>query len=35
MKYKIFVDTNILLSGIFFEGNESRVLDMVGLDLVS
>ncbi|MCJ7547514.1 MAG: PIN domain-containing protein [Deltaproteobacteria bacterium] len=35
MKYKVFVDTNILLSGIFFEGNESRILDMVELDLVT
>jgi hypothetical protein len=29
MKYKVFVDTNILLSGIFFEGNESKILDLV------
>ncbi len=35
MKYKVFVDTNILLSGIFFEGNESRILDMVELDLMT
>ena len=35
MRYKIFVDTNILLSGIFFEGNESRILDLVELDLVT
>jgi len=28
MKYKVFVDTNILLSGIFFEGNESSILDL-------
>jgi len=35
MKYKVFVDTNILLSGIFFEGNESSILDMVELDLIS
>jgi len=28
MRYKVFVDTNILLSGIFFEGNESRILDL-------
>jgi predicted nucleic acid-binding protein len=25
MRYKVFVDTNILLSGIFFEGNESHI----------
>ncbi len=35
MRYKVFVDTNILLSGIFFEGNESMLLDMVELDIVT
>jgi predicted nucleic acid-binding protein len=35
MKYKVFVDTNILLSGIFFEGNESSILDLVELDLIT
>jgi predicted nucleic acid-binding protein len=35
MKYKVFIDTNILLSGIFFDGNESRILDMVELDLLT
>jgi len=35
MKYKVFVDTNVLLSGIFFEGNESGILDMVELDLIT
>ncbi len=35
MRYNIFVDTNILLSGIFFEGNESKILDLVELDLVT
>ena len=35
MKYKVFVDTDILLSGIFFEGNESTILDMVELDLIT
>ncbi|MGA1843848.1 MAG: PIN domain-containing protein [bacterium] len=35
MRYKVFVDTNILLSGIFFEGNESKILDLVELDLVT
>ena len=35
MRYKVFVDTNILLSGIFFEGNESRILDLVEMDLVT
>ena len=32
---QIFVDTNILLSGIFFEGNESSVLDLVELNLMT
>ena len=35
MRYKVFVDTNILVSGIFFEGNESVILDMVELDLIT
>ncbi|MFH0812440.1 MAG: PIN domain-containing protein [Pseudomonadota bacterium] len=35
MRYRIFLDTNILLSGIFFEGNEAKVLDMPGVDLVT
>jgi len=35
MRYKVFVDTNILLSGIFFEGNESKVLGLVEIDLVT
>ena len=35
MKYKVFVDTNVLLSGIFFEGNESSMLDMVELNLLT
>ncbi len=35
MRYKVFLDTNILLSGIFFEGNESRILDMVELKLIT
>lgn len=35
MRYKAFVDTNILVSGIFFEGNESIILDMVELDLIT
>ncbi|OQZ01970.1 MAG: hypothetical protein B6D35_01930 [Candidatus Brocadia sp. UTAMX2] len=33
MRYRIFLDTNILLSGIFFEGNESKILDLVEADL--
>ena len=35
MRFKVFVDTNILLSGIFFKGNESMILDLVELDLVT
>ncbi|MEW6674801.1 MAG: putative toxin-antitoxin system toxin component, PIN family [Nitrospirota bacterium] len=35
MRYKVFVDTNILLSGIFFNGNESKILDLVELDIVT
>jgi len=35
MRYRVFVDTNVLLSGIFFDGNESRILDLVELDLVT
>ena len=35
MSYKIFVDTNILISGIFFEGNESTILDMPEIYLIT
>lgn len=35
MRYRVFLDTNILLSGIFFEGNESKILDLVELDLIT
>ena len=35
MRYRVFLDTNILLSGLFFEGNESRILDLVELDIVT
>ena len=35
MRYRIFLDTNILISGIFFEGNESKISDMVELDLIT
>lgn len=35
MRCKVFVDTNILISGIFFDGNESRILDLVELDFVT
>lgn len=32
MRKKIFVDTNILISGIFFKGNESKLLSIVDVD---
>ena len=35
MRYKVFLDTNILLSGIFFEGNESKIFDLVEIDLIT
>jgi putative PIN family toxin of toxin-antitoxin system len=35
MRYRVFLDTNILISGIFFEGNESKILDMTELDLIT
>lgn len=35
MRYRVFIDTNILLSGIFFEGNESKVLDLLEVDLIT
>ena len=30
MRYRVFLDTNILISGVFFEGNESKILEMAG-----
>ncbi|MBI4848904.1 MAG: putative toxin-antitoxin system toxin component, PIN family [Nitrospirae bacterium] len=35
MRYRVFLDTNILLSGIFFDGNESEVLDLVEIELIT
>lgn len=35
MRYRLFLDTNILISGIFFEGNESKILDMTEIDLIT
>ena len=32
---KIFVDTNILISGIFFRGNEAKLLEMPGIELIT
>ncbi len=35
MRYRVFLDTNILISGIFFHGNESKILDMTEIDLIT
>jgi predicted nucleic acid-binding protein len=35
MRYRIFLDTNILISGIFFEGNESKILDIPEVELIT
>lgn len=35
MRHRIFLDTNILLSGIFFDGNESDILALVETDLIT
>ena len=35
MKRKVFVDTNVLISGIFFKGNESKLLSMSNIDLIT
>jgi len=35
MRYKVFLDTNILLSGIFFEGNEAKLLNIMEIDLIT
>jgi len=35
MRYRVFLDTNVLISGIFFEGNESRILDIPEIDLIT
>lgn len=35
MKKKVFIDTNILLSGIFFSGNESKLLSLLEIDLIT
>ncbi|MDI3543238.1 MAG: hypothetical protein PWP57_842 [Candidatus Atribacteria bacterium] len=35
MRYKVFLDTNILLSGIFFEGNEAKLLNIMEVDLIT
>ena len=33
MRKKIFVDTNVVISGTFFEGNESKLLSLEDIDL--
>jgi len=33
LRKKIFVDTNILLSGVFFSGNEAKILSLMDIDL--
>jgi len=35
VKRKVFVDTNVLISGIFFKGNESKLLSMSNIDLIT
>lgn len=35
MRFKVFLDTNILLSGIFFDGNEANILDLVEIKFVT
>lgn len=35
MKKKIFIDTNILISGIFFQGNEAKLLKFTNIELVT
>ncbi len=35
MRYKVFLDTNILISGIFFSGNESKIFDLAEIDLLT
>jgi predicted nucleic acid-binding protein len=35
MRYRIFLDTNILISGIFFDGNESKILDIPEVELIT
>lgn len=35
MRNKIFLDTNIIISGIFFEGNESKIIESIEFDLLT
>lgn len=33
MKKKVFIDTNVLISGTFYLGNESKLLSLMDIDL--
>ena len=35
MRKKVFVDTNIIISGTFFYGNEAKLLSLVDVDLIT
>ncbi len=35
MRLKVFLDTNVLLSGIFFDGNEAKIIGLVEIDLIT
>lgn len=35
MRLKVFLDTNILISGIFFDGNEAKIVELVEIDLIT
>ena len=35
MRLKVFLDTNVLLSGIFFDGNEAKIIGLVEVDLIT
>ncbi|MCK4401297.1 putative toxin-antitoxin system toxin component, PIN family [bacterium] len=35
MRKKVFVDTNVIISGTFFNGNEAKLLSLVDVDLVT
>src|SRR3989338_892615 len=33
LRKRVFIDTNIILSGVFFSGNDSKVLSLMDIDL--
>ena len=35
MRKKVFVDTNVIISGTFFYGNEAKLLSLVDVDLIT